>query len=112
MNKKYNAICQRIVDENHGVVGVSFRELDCGCVQFCGLSRKGQTPVCSYHLSGQPPTRNLEPLVCLKCRKDEHFAAERTVQKGIVWSANSRIPLPRSERLQIGRLVLGGDYKE
>jgi hypothetical protein len=109
MNKEYQAICEQIVAENQELVGVSYHKLDCGCMQFCGISREGQTLGCRYHLSGQPPTRNLEQLVCLKCRKDSQFAVERTVDKGIVWSASAP---GAQERLQIGRKVLGADFRE
>ncbi len=108
MREDYDKICQRIMTEDLEIVGVSFHKLDCGCMQFCGISKAGQTLGCRYHLSGQPPTRNLEQLVCLKCRKDPEFAVERTVAQGIVWSPQA--PSPR-ERLQIGRKVLGDDYQ-
>ena len=104
MNPEYQAVCERIMAGDRDLVGVSYRKLDCGCMQFCGISSAGQTLGCRYHLSGQPPTRNLEPLVCLKCRKDEHFAVERTVEKGIVWAANA--PGPEKQR-EIQRKVLG-----
>ncbi len=104
MNAEYQVICEQIMAENQEMVGVSYHRLDCGCMQFCGISREGQTVGCRYHLSGQPPTRNLEPLVCLKCRKDSQFAIERTVDKGIVWSAGAP---ENPERLRIERKVLG-----
>lgn len=109
MKEEYQTICDRIMAENHEMVGVSYHKLDCGCMQFCGISPEGQTLGCRYHLSGQPPTRNLEQLVCLKCRKDPQFAVERAVAKGIVWSAD---PPGTRDRLQIGRMVLGADYAE
>ncbi len=108
MSEAYSKICQRIMNEDHALVGVSYRKLDCGCMQFCGISEVGRTVACRYHLSGQPPTRNLEQLVCLKCRKDTEFAVERTVAQGIVWSDSAP---PPQERLQIGRMVLGEDYQ-
>ncbi len=109
MNPEYKIICDRILADNRDLVGVSYRKLDCGCMQFCGLSPSGQMLGCRYHLSGQPPTRNLEPLVCLKCRKDEHFAVERSVEKGIVWAANP--PGPEAQQ-QISRKIWGADEAE
>ncbi len=106
MNPEYKAVCERILTGDREMVGVSYRKLDCGCMQFCGISPAGETLGCSYHVSGQPPTRNLEQLVCLKCRKDEHFALERTVEKGIVWAANP--PGPEAQQ-QIRCQVLGAD---
>ena len=108
MREGYDKICQRIMAEDREIVGVSFRKLDCGCMQFCGISTAGRAVGCRYQLSGQPPTRNLEQLVCLKCRKDPDFAVERTVAAGIVWSDSAPSP---QERLQIGRMVLGDGYK-
>ena len=105
MKSEYHTICERILTDNPGLVGVSYHRLDCGCVQFCGISPEGETLGCSYHLSGQPPTRNLEPLVCLKCRKDEDFAVERTVEKGIVWATAP--PGPEAQA-QIRLKVFGG----
>ena len=104
MNPEYQTICDRILADNRDFVGVSYRKLDCGCMQFCGLSPSGQMLGCRYHLSGQPPTRNLEPLVCLKCRKDAHFAVERTVEKGIVWAVDP----PGPEAQQQIRCTLWG----
>lgn len=109
MKAEYKAVCDQIMAENRELAGVSFHKLDCGCMQFCGLSKEGQALGCRYHLSGQPPTRNLEQLVCLKCRNDSEFAVERTVEKGLVWAASA----PASPtRLRIGRMVLGDDYVE
>ena len=106
MNKEYQTICERILEESHEMVGVSYHKLDCGCMQFCGISREGHVLGCRYHLSGQPPTRNLEQLVCLKCRKDSQFAVERSVDKGIVWSASAP---DNPQRRQIEHKVLGAD---
>lgn len=106
MNEEYQTICEQIMEESQEMVGVSYHKLDCGCMQFCGISRDGHLLGCRYHLSGQPPTRNLEQLVCLKCRKDSKFAVERTVEKGIVWSA--RAP-ENPKRQRIEREVLGAD---
>ncbi len=104
MNPEYQAVCQRILADDRDLVGVSYRKLDCGCMQFCGISAQGETLGCRHHVSGQPPTRNLEPLVCLKCRKDDEFAVERTVDKGIVWAASPPEP---EVQARIRRQVLG-----
>jgi hypothetical protein len=108
MRSEYKAICDQIMRANHDTVGVVFHKLDCGCMQFCGIAADGRLLGCRYHISGQPPTRNLEPLVCLRCRKDTAFAIERTVDQGIVWAANP--PAPRQRR-HIGRMVLGDEYE-
>ncbi len=104
MNPEYQTICQRILADDRGLVGVTYRKLDCGCMQFCGISPQGETLGCRHHVSGQPATRNLEPLVCLKCRKDDAFAVDRTVEKGIVWAADP--PEPEAQAV-IRRKVLG-----
>ncbi len=104
MKSDYEAVCQRILADDRDLAGVSYRKLDCGCMQFCGISPQGETLGCRHHVSGQPPTRNLEPLVCLKCRKDEAFAVERTVEKGIFWATNPPEP---EVQAQIRLKVLG-----
>jgi hypothetical protein len=106
MKNEYRVISEQIMADNPEMVGVVYHRLDCGCMQFCGISHQGRLTDCRYHLSGQPPTRNLEPLVCLKCRKDDKFAVTRTVTKGIVWAANPPEP---EKKLEIGRMVLGDD---
>jgi len=93
-------------------VGVAFRELDCGCARLCGVSREGDPVGEVYNYSGQPTTRNLEPLVCLKCYRDKRFAVERTSRKGILWADTPDRRTEADERQTIGQTVFGNGYRD
>jgi len=91
-------------------VGVAFRELDCGCARLCGVSRQGEPVGEVYNLSGQLATRNLEPLVCLKCYRDKRFSVERTAHRGIIWADSPDRQTGDDERQLIGIAVFGKGY--
>ena len=111
MNNKYTEIAEIIFAARGDAVGVAFLELDCGCARLCGVSRRG-TPVGDvFNVSGQPATRNLEPLVCLKCYRDKRFAVERSARQGILWAeAPDRQTVPE-ERVTIGSAVFGDRFR-
>ena len=110
MTGKYLEIKEIILSSRADAVGVAFRELDCGCVRLCGVSRNGDPVGEVYNLSGQPTTRNLEPLVCLKCYRDKRFAVERTAHKGILWADAPDRQTGDDERQLIGIAVFGKGY--
>lgn len=110
MNAKYSDIKGLILASSPDAVGVAFRELDCGCARLCGVSRQGDPVGEVYNLSGQAPTRNLEPLVCLKCYRDKRFAVERTARKGILWADGPDRQTGTDERQLIGIAVFGKAY--
>lgn len=108
----YWEIAEIIFASRRDAVGVAFRELDCGCARLCGVSRKGDPVGEVYNVSGQPATRNLEPLVCLRCYRDQRFAVERTARRGILWADRPKQDTRTEERVRIGRAVFGEDYRE
>jgi len=111
MNDQYAEIAEIIFASHKNVVGVAYLELDCGCARLCGVSRQGVPVGDVFNVSGQPATRNLEPLVCLKCRLDKRFAVERSAQRGILWAeASPRLTDPE-ERMRIGYAVFGDDFR-
>jgi dTDP-D-glucose 4,6-dehydratase len=112
MSEKYLEIVEIIMAARADAVGVAFRELDCGCARLCGVSRKGDPVGEVYNYSGQPTTRNLEPLVCLKCYRDKRFAQERTARQGILWTDVPDRRTEEDERHTIGRVVFGDDYRD
>jgi len=109
---QYLEIAEIIFSAHRDAVGVAYRELDCGCARLCGVSRRGEPVGEVYNLSGQPATRNLEPLVCLRCYREQRFAVERTARLGILWSDRPRRETPPEERASIGQAVFGDDYRE
>jgi len=112
MTEKYLEIVEIIMAARADAVGVAFRELDCGCARLCGVSRKGDPVGEVYNYSGPPTTRNLEPLVCLKCYRDKRFAAERTARQGILWADAPGRQTGEDERYSIGRAVFGDGYRD
>lgn len=109
--EKYEEIADIIFASRQDAVGVAFRELDCGCARLCGVSRKGRPVGEVYNVSGQPATRNLEPLVCLQCYRDKRFAVERTVRQGILWADRPKRQTEPEERARIGFTVFGDGYE-
>jgi hypothetical protein len=112
MTDKYSELFEIIMAARTDAVGVAFRELDCGCARLCGVSRKGDPVGDVYNFSGQPATRNLEPLVCLKCYRDKRFAVERTARQGIFWADTPGRQTGADERHRIGQAVFGDGYHE
>ena len=112
MIEKYLEIVEIIMAARADAVGVAFRELDCGCARLCGVSRKGDPVGEVYNYSGQPTTRNLEPLVCLKCYRDKRFAVERTARQGILWADIPDRRTEEDERYTIGQTVFGDGYRD
>lgn len=112
MTDKYSEIVDIILAARNDAVGVAFRELDCGCARLCGVSRQGRPVGEVYNLSGQPTTRNLEPLVCLKCYRAKRFAVERTARQGILWAAGPDRQTAEDERRLIGQTVFGDGYSD
>lgn len=112
MTDKYSELVEIIIAARTDAVGVAFRELDCGCARLCGVSRQGDPVGDAYNFSGQPTTRNLEPLVCLKCYRDKRFAVERTARQGIFWAETPDRRTGADERHVIAQAVFGDDYNE
>ena len=112
MTDKYSELVEIIMAARADAVGVAFRELDCGCARLCGVSRKGDPVGEVYNYSGQPTTRNLEPLVCLKCYRDKRFAVERTARQGILWADLPGRQTEADDRHMIGQAVFGNDYRD
>ena len=108
----YLEIAEIIFAARRDAVGVAYRELDCGCARLCGVSRKGEPVGEVYNVSGQSATRNLEPLVCLRCYRDKRFAVERTARHGILWTDRGGRETPPEERSRIGHAVFGEAYRE
>jgi len=110
-NNKYSEIAEIIFAARGDAVGVAFLELDCGCARLCGVSRRG-TPVGDvFNVSGQPTTRNLEPLVCLKCYRDKRFAVERSTRQGILWAEAPNRQTVSEERAKIEYAVFGDKFR-
>ena len=111
MSDKYEELAEIIFASRSEAVGVAFRELDCGCARLCGVSRKGRPVGDVYNVSGQPATRNLEPLVCLRCYRDKRFAVERSARHGILWADRPDRQTRPEERARIGHAVFGDDFQ-
>ena len=110
MNGQYSEIAEIIFASSRDAVGVAYLELDCGCARLCGVSRQGDPVGDVFNVSGQPATRNLEPLVCLKCYRDKRFAVERSARQGILWDDTPHRRTDQTERLRIGYAVFGDDF--
>jgi hypothetical protein len=111
MNDAYSEIAEIIFASHGDAVGVAYLELDCGCARLCGVSRQGAPVGDVFNVSGQPSTRNLEPLVCLKCYRDKGFAVQRAARQGILWADAPPRRTGPEERMRIGHVVFGDDFR-
>lgn len=84
-------------------------ELDCGCINVCGVSIQG-APVGSIKTVAL--TEGTQNPVCNLCLLEKGRVAGRVVDRKIIWPGDeSELPAPEL-RLTIGRKVFGPEYTE
>ncbi len=104
--------CETIILEQPEAIGMVFVELDCGCINVCGVSAKGDPIGSMQTISGHQRDKDNKSPVCLKCYKDKKVAMDRVVNKGLVWPGDESERPEKELRLCIGQKVFGLDYTE
>ena len=105
-------ICDRLVLKHPEAVGMAVIELDCGCVDICGVSIRGE-PVGSVKsiAPGSSAGRGQSP-ICSRCLASRGRVSGRIVNRKIVWpGSDEELPEPALRRF-IGTAVFGENYKE
>lgn len=105
-------LCNRLVLKHPQAVGMAAIELDCGCVDICGVSIRGEPvgPISTIALGAQAGQQ--QSPVCSRCLAEKGRVSGRIVRRRIIWpgSADER-PDERLRRF-IGSAVFGEDYTE
>jgi len=97
-------ICNRLVMKHPEAIGMAVIELDCGCVNICGVSIRGE-PVGSMKTVVKGP-------VCDRCLTSEERISDRIVNQKMIWPGAESEQPDRDLRLFIGQKVFGEDYVE
>ena len=107
--KKLKAFCEDFILQHPEAMGIAYMELDCGCINQCGVSGKGDPVGEMRAISGYS---DKEDTVCLKCYRDQKIDWGRVIEKGLIWPGEeSEIP-DKTIRVAIGKKVFGSDYLE
>ena len=108
-SEKLKAVCENLILQHPEAMGIAYMELDCGCINSCGVSAKGD-PVGEMHaISGQAQKGDT---VCLKCYRDKKIDWGRVIDKGLIWPGEDSERPDDNIRMAIGKKVFGPDYSE
>ena len=105
-------ICNRLVLKQPDAVGMAMIELDCGCIDICGVSIWGE-PVGSIKTIalGQETGEEDSP-ICSQCLESKGRVSGRIDNQRMIWPGHEDERPDRDLRIFIGRRVFGDDYTE
>ena len=105
-------ICNRLVLKHPEAVGMAMIELDCGCIDICGVSIRGE-PVGSIKTIalGQLAGEQESP-ICSQCLASKGQVSERIVSQRMIWPGSDAERPDKDLRVFIGRKVFGEYYTE
>ena len=104
-------ICNRLVLKHPDAIGMAVIELDCGCVDICGVSIRGE-PVGSIKTIALGSETGQQSPICNRCQAEKGRVAGRVVNQRIVWPGSADERPEENLRRFIGRAVFGADYME
>ena len=97
-------ICENLVLKHPEAMGIAYMELDCGCVNICGVSAKGD-PVGELRTISE--RLHEDEMVCLKCFRDKKIDWERVIAKGFIWPGDELEKPDEALLKAIGKRVFG-----
>ena len=105
-------ICNRLVLKHPDAIGMAVIELDCGCVDICGVSIRGE-PVGSIKTIalGMQAGQERDP-ICSRCLAEKGRVSGRIVGRRIIWPGSDAERPDANLRRLIGSVVFGEDYRE
>ena len=105
-------ICNRLVLRHPEAVGMAVIELECGCMDICGVSIRGE-PVGSIKTItlGQQAGGAQSP-ICNRCLAEKGRISGRVVHQRMIWPGGEQELPDRELRLFIGKEVFGQHYSE
>ncbi len=110
--KALKEVCNRIVMKHADAIGMATIELDCGCINVCGVSFKGEPVGEMMSIPAHQKPENDNQLVCFKCLEKKSEMKDRIINQGLIWPGDAD-EMPAEEiRLIIGQEVFGPDYSE
>lgn len=104
-------ICNRLVMKHPDAIGMAMIELDCGCVNICGVSIRGE-PVGLINAIVMGSEEDKTSPICSRCLASKGRISGRVVNQRIIWPGDEQEQPDRDLRLFIGRKVFGEDYLE
>ena len=107
--EELKAVCEDLILQRPEAMGVAYMELDCGCINSCGVSAKGDPVGEMQAIAGY--SRG-EDTVCLKCYRDKKIDWSRIIDKGLIWPGEDSERPDEKLRMAIGMRVFGPDYSE
>ena len=114
-DKRFTALkqmCNKIAMEQPEAIGMAFIELDCGCINVCGVSVKGDSVGTLQTIPGPFIEDDQSQPICLTCYKDKSIDIGRVINQGIMWPGDESEKPQRQLRQFIGQSVFGPDYSE
>ncbi len=107
--EELKAVCEDLILQRPEAMGIAYMELDCGCINSCGVSAKGDPVGEMQAISGYSQE---EDTVCLKCYRDKKIDWSRIIDKGLIWPGSDSERPDEKLRMAIGKRVFGPDYQE
>ena len=104
-------LCNSIVLQFPDAMCMAVIELDCGCVNACGVSVSGRPVGRLKTYTGAFEDRSGGP-ICIKCAGTDSPIKDRIVHRELVWPGDDREKPDRELRNLIGREVFGPAYEE
>jgi len=105
-------LCNGIVLKHPEAMCMALIELDCGCVNICGVSVSGQPAGRMRAYSGTLEDNSGDGPICIKCAGAGGPMVDRIVHRELIWPGEEIEKPDRELRNLIGREVFGADYKE
>ena len=111
-HKALKEICNRIVLNHPDAIGMATIELDCGCINVCGVSVNGEPLGSIMSIPAHQEAGKNNSLICFKCLEKNGRMTNRIVNQGFIWPGDEN-EIPAEEiRQNIGQEVFGPGYLE
>ena len=105
-------LCHGIVMAHPEAICMALIELDCGCINVCGVSVSGEPVGGMASFSGRPAASDGSRPICIQCAGAGAPMMERIVHQALVWPGDATEKPDVELRNLIGRAVFGPDYAE
>lgn len=101
--------CEGLILQYPDAMGIAYMELDCGCINSCGVSAKGDPIGEMQSISDRAQKGDT---LCLRCYRDKRIDWSRVIEKGLIWPGDDSERPDKTIRSAIGKRVFGPDYSD